>query len=33
LRYFDKIWKILGKGGDENEIEKGAERRNEGKDY
>ena len=33
LRYLDRIWKILGKGGDENEIEKGAERRNEEEGY
>jgi len=32
LRYLDRIWKILGKGGDENEIEKGAERGNEAED-
>ncbi|RLE42116.1 hypothetical protein DRJ19_04685 [Candidatus Woesearchaeota archaeon] len=33
LRYFDRIWKMFGKGGDENEIEKGAERGNEAEDY
>ena len=32
LRYLDRIWKTLSKGGGENEIEKGAERTNEAKD-
>ena len=32
LRYLDRIWKILGKGGGENEIEKGAERGDEAED-
>ena len=32
LRYLDRIWKILDKGGDENEIEKGAERGDEAED-
>ena len=32
LRCLDRVWKMLGKGGGENEIEKGAERTNEAKD-
>jgi len=33
LRYLDRVWKMLGKGGDVNEIEKGGEDGDEEEGY